>query len=127
MLPLIRHGVDDARRMGRVTGRRYRRDLLGWLLWKATSVPGRYKSKTAAPFVPSSDKPLEEVIAEFDRLQGLQIVAAREADGLPIDRVKMTSPFNAKVRYNVFSGLSILPRHQHRHLWQAEQAARARS
>jgi hypothetical protein len=122
MLPLIGHGIADARRLNRASGRRYRRDLLGWLLWRATSVPGRYKSKTTAPFVPSSDKPLEEVIAEFDRLQALQIAAAREADGLPIDRVKMPSPFNGKVRYNVFSGLSILPRHQHRHLWQAEQA-----
>jgi len=28
------------------------------------------------------------------------------------------------VRYNVFAALSIMARHQHRHLWQAEQAAR---
>jgi hypothetical protein len=63
-------------------------------------------------------------MAEFDRLQAEQIAITREADGLPIDRVKMTSPFNPKLRYNIFAGLSILPRHQHRHLWQAEQAIR---
>jgi hypothetical protein len=124
MLPLIHQGIEDARQRGRTSGRRYRRDFLGWLLWKALSAPGRFKVKTAAPFVPRADRPHEEVIAEFDRLQALQIAAAREADGLPIDRVKMTSPFNAKARYTVFSGLCILPRHQHRHLWQAEQAAR---
>jgi hypothetical protein len=82
------------------------------------------KAKTIAAFVPTSDRPAEEVMAEFDRLQTEQIALTRAADGLPIDSVKMASPFNAKVRYNIFSALSILARHQHRHLWQAEQAGR---
>lgn len=124
MMPLIRQGLDDARRSGRAAGDHYRRDLVGWLLWKSISAPGRFKSKTISAFVPESDRPAEEVIAEFDRLQSEQIALTRSADGLPIDRVKMASPFNARIRYNIFSALSILPRHQHRHLWQAEQAGR---
>ncbi len=103
---------------------RYRRDLVGWLLWKSISAPGRFKSKTIPSFVPASDRSAEEVMAEFDRLQSEQIALTRASEGLPIDRVKMSSPFNASVRYNIFSALSILPRHQHRHLWQAEQAGR---
>ena len=63
-------------------------------------------------------------MAEFDRLQAEQIALTRASEGLPIDRVKMSSPFNASVRYSILSALSILPRHQHRHLWQAEQAGR---
>jgi hypothetical protein len=97
---------------------------VGWLLWRSISRPGRFKSKTIPAFVPSSDRSAEEIMAEFDRLQVEQIAVTREAEGLPIDRVKMVSPFNANVRYNIFSALSILPRHQHRHLWQAEQASR---
>ena len=124
MIPLIRQGLDDARRSGRATGDRYRRDLVGWLLLKSIGTPGRFKSKTIPAFVPTSDRPAEEVMAEFDRLQSEQIALVRSADGLPIDRVKMASPFNARVRYSIFSALSILPRHQHRHLWQAEQAGR---
>jgi hypothetical protein len=124
MLALIRHGLEDARRLRQSSGARYRRDIMGWLLWRAISSPGRFKAKTTAAFVPTSDRPAETIIAEFDRLQAEQIAVTREADGLPIDRVKMVSPFNANVRYNVFSALSILPRHQHRHLWQAEQASR---
>lgn len=124
MMPLIQQGIDSARRSGRGAGNRYRRDLAGWLLWKATSAPGRFKAKTIAAFVPTSDRPAEEVMAEFDRLQEQQIALTRSADGLAIDRVKMVSPFNASVRYNIFSALSILSRHQHRHLWQAEQAGR---
>jgi hypothetical protein len=124
MIPLIRQGLDDARGSGKAAGDRYRRDLIGWLLWKSISAPGRFKSKTIPAFVPTSDRQAEEVMAEFDRLQAEQVALTRAADGLPIDRVKMVSPFNAKVHYNIFSALSILPRHQHRHLWQAEQAGR---
>jgi hypothetical protein len=122
MLPWLRKGLDDARRIGRAAGQRYRRDLIGWLLWRTISSHGRFKAKTIPAFVPFSDRSAGEIMAEFDRLQAEQIAVTREADGLPIDRVKMTSPFNANVRYNLFAALSILPRHQHRHLWQAEQA-----
>ena len=124
MIPLIQQGLDAARRSGRAAGDRYRRDLIGWLLWKSISAPGRFKSKTIPSFVPASDRSADEVMAEFDRLQSEQIALTRASEGLPIDRVKMSSPFNASVRYNIFSALSILPRHQHRHLWQAEQAGR---
>jgi hypothetical protein len=127
MLPLLRKGLDDARRIGRAAGQHYRRDLVGWLLWRTISRHGRFKAKTIPAFVPSSDRSAQEIMAEFDRLQAEQIAVTREADGLPIDRVKMTSPFNAKVRYNIFAALSILPRHQHRHLWQAEQVSRETS
>jgi hypothetical protein len=124
MLPLIRQGFEEARRQQRSPGARYRRDIMGWLLWRSISTPGRFKARTAPAFVPSGDRPAEEIMAEFDRLQADQIAVTRQADGLPIDRVKIVSPFNASVRYNVFSALSILSRHQHRHLWQAEQASR---
>ena len=124
MVPLIRQGFEEARRLQRSPGARYRRDLVGWLLWRSISTPGRFKAKTIPAFVPSGDRPAEEIMAEFDRLQADQIAVTRQAEGLPIDRVKIVSPFNASVRYNVFSALSILPRHQHRHLWQAEQASR---
>lgn len=124
MVPLIRQGLEEARRLQRSPGARYRRDIVGWLLWRSISTPGRFKAKTTPAFVPSGDRPVEEITAEFDRLQADQIAVTRQAEGLPIDRVKIVSPFNARVRYNVFSALSILSRHQHRHLWQAEQAGR---
>jgi len=125
MLPLMRQGLDEARRSGAQAGARYRRDVIGWLLWKGISSPGRFKSKTAAAFVPTGDRPAAETVAEFERLQADVIVLVREADGLPIDRVKIASPFDARARYNLFSALSILARHQHRHLWQAESAGRS--
>jgi hypothetical protein len=34
----------------------------------------------------------------------------------------MISPFDSRVRYNLFSAFRIIAAHQRRHLWQAEQA-----
>lgn len=57
--------------------------------------------------------------------QNEQIKCVQDADGMPLGKVKIASPFNAKLHYNVYSALSILPRHQHRHLQQAERAVAA--
>ena len=63
----------------------------------------------------------EDLITEFGRLQEEQLTLTRDAAGLPIDRIKIASPFYVRPRYNLYAALTILPRHQHRHLWQAEQ------
>jgi hypothetical protein len=47
----------------------------------------------------------------------------RAADGLPVDKVKIVSPFGGKMRYDAFSAFVILPRHQQRHIEQARAAA----
>ncbi len=122
----FRPGVERALAEGR-EGRgprphRYRRDPFGWLLWRIMPPPVRMRVKTAAAFVPASARPANELIAEFDRFQEEQTGWVTAADGLPLGRLWVTSPFNSRVRYNLFACLSILPRHQERHLWQAEQA-----
>jgi hypothetical protein len=80
--------------------------------------------KTTAAFIPHGSEPPSKLIDEFERLGKEQIECVREADGLPLGRIKIASPFNPRVKYNLFACLTILPRHQHRHLWQAEQAWR---
>ena len=121
-LPLLRNGVDEARRLERTHGR-YRRDPVGWLIWRAVTPTGRFKTKTAAPFVPSGDRPGYVLVADFERLQAEVIECVRAAEGLAIDRVKVVSPFDARAKYNVYAAMTIIPRHQHRHLLQAELAA----
>lgn len=123
--PRVESALEEARGLGGPPPRRYRRDWKGWLLWKSMQPPVRLRVKTAPAFVPQGSRPAEEVLGEFRRLQGVQVGWVEAANGLPIDRVRVTSPFDARVRYNLFSALSILPRHQHRHLWQAETATLA--
>lgn len=120
-LPLIHNGIAHARGLQGRAPRRYRRDAIGWLLWKTAGPPVRLRVKTTPPFVPTAADPPGQLMAEFERLQAEQVACVRDADGLPVDRVKITSPFDSRLKYNLYASLTILPRHQHRHLWQAEQ------
>jgi hypothetical protein len=122
-LPRVRDGIAEAQLRSRSAPARYRRDMIGWLLWRGLRQPGRFKSKTAAAFVPHADRPAAEILSRFTTLQSDHLACVSECDGLPIDRIRIVSPFNERVRYNVYSALTILAVHQHRHLWQAEQAA----
>ena len=71
--------------------------------------------------MPERGPPKAEVLAEFERLQEAQMEAVRGADGHPIDRVWVTSPFDSRLRYNLYSTFVILPTHQRRHVVQAER------
>lgn len=124
-LPILRDGLAQARALGVAAPERYRRDLVGWLLWLGSGPPARFRARTAAAFVPAGMESPGELRATFDQLQTEQLAIVQAADGLPLQKIKVISPFDARVRYNLYSALSILARHQHRHLWQAEQAAQA--
>jgi hypothetical protein len=116
--------IDDVIREGRETGVRAtappRRDLVGWLLAKWLEPPYRMRGKTTSPFVPARIEPMADVLERFDYLQGELLVRIDRAQGLPLERLRVASPFNAKVKYNLYSAFCLLPVHQRRHLWQAE-------
>ena len=123
MLPLLRAGLEEAGDGLRRAAPRYHRDLVGWLIWKVMSPSGGLRTRTLPAFVPAVAKPLEALITDFERLQSEVISCVRAAEGLAIDHIKLVSPFDARLRYNLFAALTIVPRHQHRHLLQAERAA----
>jgi hypothetical protein len=129
-VPLLRAALDEARALGAAGGgapTRYRRDPVGWLIARMTGpLPGvgRFRIgrvRTTPAFVPGGELTRDAVVAEFDALQREQIALARAGDGLPLDRVRVTSPFDARVRYGLYACLTILPGHQGRHLEQAER------
>lgn len=120
-LPLLRDAIARARAFGAAAPARYRRDPIGWLLWRTMGPPVRVRLKTIARFLPAGAVAPSLLVGEFDRLQRTQLDLLAQADGLPLERVRVTSPFNPRVRYNLYACFTILPRHQHRHLWQAEQ------
>ena len=122
-VPGLREAIAKARANGAGPApARYRHDLLGWLIWRSQKPGGGFKSKTTAAFIPESSVPRAELIAEFDRLQDEQMELVRRGDGLPLGKMKIASPFEPRMKYNVYSALALLPTHQHRHLLQAERA-----
>ena len=132
-IPLLRRALETAPSAPGNAPRRYRRDFLGWLFSALVGPLPRIgnatlgKVKTTPDFVPAATASRAEAAAEFDRLQSELIAITREADGFPLDEMMIVSPFGGKIRYNFYAALRILPRHQERHLAQAEDAATAGS
>lgn len=128
-VPRIEEAIERARALDVATSRRYRTDLFGGLLSTMVGplprIAGRRRGRVKTPpaFVPGGEQPRDEILATFRRLQERQIALVAEADGLPIDRVKVRSAFVERMSFNLYSTFRILPRHQHRHLQQAEEAA----
>lgn len=129
-VPLLRDAVAEARLKNRPPSRHYSHDALGWFLSKMFAPlrhVGKFKFvrvKTLPAFVPNPARSRTEILSEFVRLQGDLISLVRSADGLPIDGVKIVSPFGGRMKYDAYSAFTIVARHQQRHLAQAEEAAR---
>jgi len=107
--------------------RRYRRGVLGSLLAWSLEPPARLRFRTLPTFVPKSAGPKGAILAEFERLQGDLSDRIRSASGLDLNELRIGSPFNARLSYNVYAAFCILLAHERRHLWQAERAVRATS
>ena len=118
-LPVLRKAIDDTRHKKRKA--KPKMDVLGRVLAWFLEPPIRKKVKTAAPFVPRAVRAKAEAFGEFATLQEKLIDllrAAREADL----GAKIVSPFDKRMRYNLYSAFRIVAAHERRHLWQAEQA-----
>jgi hypothetical protein len=125
--PLVEQALEQGRRLPRSQhSGSYSLGLMGGLVWWALSRPGRFRTKTTPAFVPGPIESVPALVEEFDRLQDEQIGWVRAAEGLPLGVLRIASPFNARLRYNLYAALSILARHQQRHLWQAEGAAQGK-
>lgn len=131
-VPLLLKALDEARALGGVAPSHYRRSLFGFVISATTGPLPRLggirlgRAKTMPAFVPTGDLPKSTIVAEFEALQRDQLTIVRDANGLPLDRVRVQSAFVPTVTYDAYSALLILPRHQHRHLDQAERVNAAR-
>ena len=124
MLPLLHDGLRKASGSPIGPPAQYRRDIAGWVIWTLIAPSNGLRTRTIQAFVPSGEESPDTVMAEFSRLQSDVIACVRAADGLPIDRVRVRSPFDGRVTCNLYAALTLIPRHQERHALQAERAAR---
>lgn len=97
--------------------------LMGWLLVTALEPPPRLKSRTTKRFEPVSvTDPLSLTERFIERNATLEALVAR-ATGLATSTVTVASPFNGKVKYNLYAAFRIVLAHARRHLWQAAHAS----
>jgi hypothetical protein len=100
----------------------YGRGIGGRALEWFLEPPYRARAKTIAEFVPKSDAPRTETIAQFRRSQQDLYDWIRSVEQVPLDTMMITSPFNAHLSYNAYAALRIIAAHERRHLWQAQRA-----
>ena len=75
---------------------------------------------TSQAFLPAAIDPPAKVLQTFDALQEQVRGCVHEAQGLDLGRIRLASPFDARLKYNLYSCLRIIPAHQRQHLVQAE-------
>jgi hypothetical protein len=122
-VPLLAAAQTQIPRGGRVP-QRYRRGFAGMMLEYVLEPPSRARSKTIAAFIPGAAAPKEQTVSEFSRSQRELLAWIDSARALPLDRMMIASPFNARLRYNAYAALRVIAAHQRRHYWQADRALR---
>lgn len=126
-LPSLRDAVKEARARGLTNpGSANGVNLLGRLVLRMQEPPvkRRRRMKTTKPFEPIHVGPKSDAIKEYEKLQRELIYLLVDADGLAISKVKVASPFLPRLRYSAYFALRVIPGHQRRHLWQAEEAVK---
>lgn len=121
-VPVLRESIDAARAKNLRGDGKPKIDLLGRVLRWFLEPPMRSRVKTSTPFVPRSVRAKSEALAEFSSFQMKLRMMLGEVRELDTRKMRIVSPFDKRVRYNVYSAFLIITAHQRRHLWQAEQA-----
>lgn len=105
---------------------KYKMDFLGSFLKWMLEPPMKSwsKIKTTEEFRPMNIEPVEQALPTFLDLQEQLKIRVGRANGLPLDKIKVASPFNRKIKYNLLSCFNLILAHERRHLWQAEQVGK---
>lgn len=108
----------------------YSRDIMGRIIGFAAGPMPRIfgfrfgRTATKPTFVPAGSLEMRAVVEAFSSLQDEQIGLVKQAEGKALNDVTIVSPFEGSVKYNAYSCLVLLPRHQFRHVEQAERVWR---
>ena len=121
LLPLINDAVDRARKVRLFSQGPFNAGFLGRRFIRSQEPPVKRRVKTFKQYIPPRDHPLDEVILRFMRLQDQIIDRIRAANGLDLERIKISSPVSKLIRFNLAVWFAATAAHERRHLWQAKQ------
>lgn len=120
-IEIFEKAFPDARAENKFSDGNYKLGIIGKLLKWSIEPPPRIRVKAPAPFTPINVGKASEVVPLFIHYQQRLIELLEDANGLALNKIKVVSPFDKRVKYNSFAVFHILTAHQRRHFWQAEQ------
>jgi hypothetical protein len=100
----------------------FRQSPIGRLFVRFLEPPYRLRAKTGGPFVPETSRPPEIDLAEFTARHAQLHARLDGAAAYALDRLTLRSPFFERLRYTLYTTFLLIPAHERRHIWQAEQA-----
>lgn len=120
-VPLVDEALTRAERPTPPAVGPYRPDLMGRVLLWVIEPPYRIATKTSERFVPAAARTADLDLAELVARHEVWHARMRRANGYPLDAIHIASPFMRHVRYSLYTTFCLVPTHERRHLWQAEQ------
>lgn len=120
-IPLIDEAIRDGRARNLTGAGPFGMGLVAWALQRFLEPPYKIKTTTGAAFVPATLDTMDATLDRFDALQQQVQSGSDRSAGLALDRLRVVSPFDARVKYNLYAAFCLIATHQRRHLWQAEQ------
>ena len=124
-LPVWRAALTEARARGLAGAGPFRLDFWGKVFTWFLEPPPKLRFPAPPGFQPLKIPRGDEVLPAFLACQDQVLRVITDAQGLPLDQIKIRSPFDRRVRYSVWSSFCANAAHQRRHLWQAERVADA--
>ena len=112
--------IDAAKASGERGRGPFRYGLLGGLFIRSQEPPVRYRMTSPKSFRPvpvPDNSALPTFLSLQERLQDLM----HRAEGLPLNKLKITSPESKWLRMSVLEAFGLLLVHERRHLWQARE------
>jgi DinB superfamily len=122
-LPVWQEACGRARANGLTGHEPFQMDWWGKFWVWFLEPPPKVRFPAPQRFVPTEIPTADRVLPAFLASQEHVLSTIKLADGVAIDRVKIASAFDRRVRYSVWSSFCANASHQRRHLWQAERVA----
>lgn len=104
--------------------RRFRPRVLARLLVRWMEPPYRIRLRRPAGYRTPPPGDPERVERDFIELQSELIKRLYDADGVDLNRPRMPSPANPRLKLSLGEWFAFLAAHERRHLWQARQVQR---
>jgi hypothetical protein len=99
----------------------YSQSFMGKLISKGVDLKNAKKVKTFKVFYPTKSNFKKDIIDEYIKCCEKLIDLAGKMNHLDLKKIKLSSPVNILVRLNLGDPLIIIPKHDERHLNQAER------
>lgn len=122
--PLFKKAIHSAKERKVLSDGPYSYGLFSRMFLRMTEPPAKLRLKAPGSFRPTVGPSAKQTVAEFEEHHQRLDSLIRDANGLDLARIRVTSAFSKYVRYSLGMGFWILLAHDRRHILQAREVLR---